>query len=130
MPRLPLHPMSPADRLDEVRACMAHGSCGCALGAGRAMILPLTPYRTDCEAKERARPTPRPEKAPTTSPHRSRYRRTAQAQPGRAEGALAGILRRGAAGLRRGFLIRGLAHRLQELTYGGLNRPTRRGSMR
>ena len=31
---------------------------------------------------------------------------------------------------RRGFLVRGLAHRLQELTLVAWRRPTRRGSMR
>jgi hypothetical protein len=31
---------------------------------------------------------------------------------------------------RRGFLIRGLAHRLQELTYGGLKPAYQAGSMR
>ena len=47
-------------------------------------------------------------------------RRPAEAQPWRAEGALRRIFGTQPPAYRRGFLIRGIAHKLQELTYGPL----------
>jgi Protein of unknown function (DUF2924) len=69
----------------------------------------VTPTPTPIEsARDRHLPGPQADRGP------------AKAQPGRAEGALAGVFRAEPPAYRRGFLVRGLAHRLQELTYGGL----------